>query len=1385
MNKKRLKYFSLSATLLVAVLLLGIGQTDAFGTINLNFDGQIRDTAVPRTQTPDMSGAVGLNYFIQATNDGGIAAYDKSTGTLEDSHTTLPAFFADGIPGAGQACEADATFIGQPQVHYDHMSARWFVAAVAADDIDNGPYYQCIAMSNQSLPAPGVAPDFLAPSAATYWNMYQIEIHQDYLPDEPKFGVWPDGIYMATDLFDVDNNGLARTPKGVGLWVFNRDDLTTGAVSVRTRDEYISESFGYHDLLPANLIGDPPPAGTPGYFSSILPPNQFLTWEFDVDWTNPSHPAFDPNAVKTTFVDNFTWPVGHLAPQSGSGENLDIQGQKLMQPLQYRHYVNNTVQPSMWANHTVTVDDGTTGIRWYEFRNPGNPTPQIYQQGTHIEAGDGLYRWLGSMAVDGQGNMAIAYSRSGESTTPAIYQTGRLVNDPLGELQSESLFVQGTGFQNQTEIGTETDGEWGKYSHMSVDPYDDCNFWYTNQYYDVADATVWLTRITNFTLTECETINQGTNIRVNLHTDGSQALNGGSGIYDVDISDDGRYVVFDSEADNLVDGDNNGFVDVFLRDRDADGNGIFDETTPGSVTTTRISMGLSGAETNGHSGVGVNGDQGGTTVSISGDARFIAYPSNASNIVAGDTNGTTDVFIYDRTLGTTIRAGTVQGNSVSDQPSVASVSGTCRVAFRSFANNLVGVGVDTNTVSDVFHYDCSTNITTRVSLTSVNAQAVAQSYTPSISADGQEIAFTSEDALTGVDGNAGESDVYLRDLDVPSTTMISTGVGDADARAYSPSISGDGNLVVFASEATNLVAGDVNGVADVFLRDVAGTTTTLVSTDALGNQTNGESFHPEISTDGTHVALETLASNIVSGDNNGLRDIYLYDLSATEAPRRVSFAFDGDPANGASFWPAVDNTGRNVAYASNANNLVNDDTNNLRDVFAFDRDGVPPLGPILFIPQGTVPAVLAGENVSVPVRFNDNNPTIDYISSVAFAIDLNNTCLRFDPADVSPADGIPDSVNFTLPAGFVGTATYNATDLQLEVTAYDPAAPLATIPDDTDIVSIDFQTICQPPVDGSQFVLVSFDSTPAATFGNNIGQSVAGSTLNGAVEVRYNAAGDCNGDGRVDAGDLSALILEIFDGDGTVPADAPNGSFDGDPIGCNPNADATINAGDLSCQILIIFNGLDGILTCLSGTPRGAIASLILPDADELLAAAQSLPAEELLAHLYSPVAPANTMLQIDTVADNKAGAATVSVSFDPSDSKINAATFSLNYDESKLSFNDADGDQNGMPDGVSVTVPAGYQVAVTHDSADINGEIDIAIFSLSPTAPELAKGNLVEVTFDVAEDADSFAAVTFSHNPEPSLGSASGSSIPVGTATNGGVAINTIYKIFLPLIMR
>lgn len=1367
MNQRRTVYNKiLFPSFLVALLLTTsfIQQAAAFGTIELNFAGQSRTGAVAdkRTLTPDMSGDVGLNEYIQAVNLN-ISLYDKFVGGAPLYTTDFDTFFdATVLNGSLDGIAAcDGFNQGQPQVFFDHMAGRWLITDVAYDDIDNGPYYQCIAVSRQPLD-PLVDP-FAAANLPTYWSQWAIEIHPTYLHDLPKFGVWPDGYYMATDLYDVWNNGLHRTPKGVAVWVFNRNDMVAGNPTPATQDFYISESFGYSGLLPSNLLGDPPPNGTPNYFAAVAPPNKFYTWEFHVDWINTSNSSF--SGPKTSFVNNFTWPVGHLARQLGSNEQLDIQGQRLMQPLQYRYKVNGAVAPALWANHTVG-NGSTVGVRWYELRNMGGPAPSIYQQGTYIDPSDNAHRWLGSLAVDGQGNMALAYSKSNSTMYPAIYQTGRLATDPIGQLQPEMLFWQGTGPQDHNNVDhpeTAVDGPWGSYSHMTVDPYDDCNFWYTNEYYDVGDTETWQTRIFKFSLVECDPLNQGVINRVSLHTNNSQGFHGGSGIYGLDLSANGRYVVFESEADTLVDGDNAGHVDVFLRDRDADNDGIYDE--PGAVTTTRISKGVGGVEANGDSGVGVTGSFGGNSLSISADGRYIAFSSEASNLVANDTNGTVDVFVYDRVGGTTQRvsvaSGGGQAGAVSDQPSI-SADGRY-IAFRSFATNLIGAGNDTNNRSDIFVHDRIGNVTTRVSVATGNIQSDGHSFTPQISdsVDGRYVVFASDATnLVAADGN-GFTDVFLHDRVTGVTTRVSIDTGglDANGRSYNPSVSANGTAVVFASDASDLVAGDVNGKSDIFL--YSGGLTTLVDTDEFGNPSNGHSYRPAISHDGTHVAFETEAGNLLPGDVNGLRDIYVKVL-ATDEVRRVTFGYVGDESNGPSFWPAINSDGRHTAYASDANNLVNKDTNNLRDVFAHDRDSVPPPGPMLYILEeldGSRITVLAGDFVDVPIGFANNGHNI---SSVAFTIDLNNPCFDFDPTD-SNSDGVPDAVTFNLPAGYAYSAAYDAADLALQLSAYDPTNPLLALPNfdgtgDTGLVTVEFRAICQPPVGGSQFVNVFFDNSPIATFGNTSGESVPGTTKTGAIEILYNGAGDCNDDGVVDAGDISALILEIFDGDGSLATNTGGGSFAGTHH-CDANDDTVVDAGDISCTILIIFEGFDGLLTCGTGStllanpafgPNGTV-TLTMPNLK---------------------ASPGDTV--------------TMPVLFDPDGNSINSVAFSVDLDQTLLAFDANDGDGDGVPDGVQLNLPAGFSASVSYDETDGDGELDVVVFNFSANSAGLTAGELLSLSLTAAGNVETAVAdVTFSQQPNASFGGTNGSSVP-GTVTGGSVQIGTaFYQVYLPMIVK
>ncbi len=407
------------------------------------------------------------------------------------------------------------------------------------------------------------------------------------------------------------------------------------------------------------------------------------------------------------------------------------------------------------------------------------------------------------------------------------------------------------------------------------------------------------------------------NTNVDLSTDGVERLSlDGSGVESNGISvypslsSNGRYVAFSSSASNLVANDANGLEDVFVRDRQ-------------SGAVTRVSVGVGGQESDGFSSI----------PSISPDGRYIGFASNASNLVAGDTNNTTDAFLYDRQIGQMVRMST-DGNDQSNRP-VVSPDGNYWV-FASWANNLVAG--DANDVSDVFLYDQSSGTLTRVSVDDNGIQGNADSTTAAVSAGGRYVVFRSVASnLVSADTN-GMADIFRYDTQTGTVTLISVGDNGQPANDGSdrPVISGDGRYVVFSSAASNLVANDTNGVADIFVRDTVQNATLRVSTAANGQEGNAASSYPAISVDGRYVEFASSASNLVSGDTNGVDDIFLVDLQSGQL-RRMSVDGTGAQGNGASNSRATFAAGQPyLAFSSSASNLVPADQNGVADVFAVD-----------------------------------------------------------------------------------------------------------------------------------------------------------------------------------------------------------------------------------------------------------------------------------------------------------------------------------------------------------------------------------------------------------------------------------------------------------------
>jgi Tol biopolymer transport system component len=447
----------------------------------------------------------------------------------------------------------------------------------------------------------------------------------------------------------------------------------------------------------------------------------------------------------------------------------------------------------------------------------------------------------------------------------------------------------------------------------------------------------------------------GTTERVSVSTGGGEGT-GDSGAWGRPaISSDGRFVAFESFATDLVAGDTNNASDIFVRDREGG-------------TTTRVSLDGGGNQANGFSFQPV----------ISSDGRYVAFESDATNLVSGDTNTANDVFVRDRQTGSTIRVsvatGGAQANGPSFQPAISSDGRY--VAFYSEASNLVAG--DTNAFCDtdgdtqyddncpdVFVRDRDTDgdsvfdeagavSTTRVSVGS-GGQGNGASIDPAISGEGRYVAFDSEATnLVSGDGN-GTWDVFVRDrqLGVTERVSVDSAGSEGNGVSYSPAVNWDGRFVAFASVATNLVAGDTNSVADILVRDRQTGITERVSLSSGGNQSNGGSYDPGLSWDGRYVVFQSEASNLVPGDTNGSEDIFVRDRTRG-ATTRVSVDSAGGEANGNSSAPGISSDGRYAAFYSVASNLVSGDTNGRQDVFVHDR-GAGSVGGIAELPDVSGP----------------------------------------------------------------------------------------------------------------------------------------------------------------------------------------------------------------------------------------------------------------------------------------------------------------------------------------------------------------------------------------------------------------------------------------------
>jgi uncharacterized repeat protein (TIGR01451 family) len=474
------------------------GSADAAPPPNQTFAGNGNNENSPfSVNPPDTVGDVGPSHYVQMVNL--VYSVYSKTGTRLlgplNNNTIWLGF-------AGSACQIHNW--GDPIVLYDQGADRWLLSQFAfarepgATGLPVPPFYQCVAISQTGDPTGA-------------FHRYEFLIDDNQFNDYPHFGVWPDAYYMSVNQFDATT---AYNYSGPGAVAFERAQMLTGGMARMVYFD-LSTTLGtsYGGQLPSDWDGvTPPPAGSPNYFveaddSAIFPAefsqDQLSMFEFHVDWTTPTNSTFgvgpnhDPNAIVPTapFDSNLCAFARDCIPQKnvGAADEVDALSDRIMHRLQYRNFGTHEV---LVANQTVDVGDAPdhAGIRWYEVRDPGG-TPSISQQGTYSP--DAEHRWMGSIAMDGAGNMALGYSVSSSTSFPSIKYTGRLAGDAPGTMQDEALMFAGTGSQQASG------NRWGDYSAMNVDPTDDCTFWYTQEFYPTTGTFGWRTRIGSFRFPLC------------------------------------------------------------------------------------------------------------------------------------------------------------------------------------------------------------------------------------------------------------------------------------------------------------------------------------------------------------------------------------------------------------------------------------------------------------------------------------------------------------------------------------------------------------------------------------------------------------------------------------------------------------------------------------------------------------------------------------------------------------------------------------------------------------------------------------------------------------------------------------------------------------------
>ena len=439
-------------TLTDFALQLSFGPLQSDTTIR-NFEGLGVNGSVP----PDTYGEAGLNFFFQVVNTA-FAIYNKS-GTMIFGPVVSSSVW-NGMPNNSNS--------GDAVVLWDEKAQRWLFTQFSLPNYPNGPFYQMIAVSQ-------------TPDPTGSWYRYEYQFSD--MPDYPKFGVWTDGYYMSANRFGTSGW------QGNGAYAYDRAAMLAGNAEAQRISFNIS--IGYVSPYPADCDDSLPAAGIPNYFAYIKTDGAQLLgiYEFHADFTTPANSTFG-NFLSLPVTPFNTLQEG--ITQKGTSIKLENLGDRLMYRLQYRVFNGYS---AMVVNHSVDAGVNRAGVRWYELRK-STGSWSIYQQSTYAPA-DNNSRWMGSIAMDTAGTIALGYSVSGPDLYPGIRYTGRLKNDPLNQMTiAEKVIINGGGCQTGSWGGR---SRWGDYSGMSVDPACPTTFWYTQEYYPTTSVSNWATRVGSFT----------------------------------------------------------------------------------------------------------------------------------------------------------------------------------------------------------------------------------------------------------------------------------------------------------------------------------------------------------------------------------------------------------------------------------------------------------------------------------------------------------------------------------------------------------------------------------------------------------------------------------------------------------------------------------------------------------------------------------------------------------------------------------------------------------------------------------------------------------------------------------------------------------------------